>query len=346
MHMSDAFLSPAVGGAMLAASGGVASVAARRLRRRPDEGRVALMGVLGAFVFAAQMVNFAIPGTGSSGHLAGGLLLAILLGPHAAFLTMASVLAVQAFVFADGGLLALGCNLFNMGFCACYVAYPLACRPLVGREASARRLALGAVAGSVLALQLGALGVVVETALSGASALPLRSFALLLLPVHLAIGIAEGLVTGAVVLFLRRTRPELLAGGAPAAPGRRSLRPVLVGAALAAALVGGVVSWFASARPDGLEWSLARVGAAPPAVDRLHRLLEGLQAATALLPGYAFRGDAAPAGAAPWPAPSAGTTASGIAGALLTLGLAVAVGAALRLARRADRSPRTPAGPP
>ena len=90
------------------------------------------MGVAGAFVFAAQMLNFAIPGTGSSGHLGGALLLAILLGPEAAFLVMASILAVQALFFADGGLLALGCNIFNLGFFPAFVAYPLVYRRIVG----------------------------------------------------------------------------------------------------------------------------------------------------------------------------------------------------------------------
>ena len=92
------------------------------------------MGMLGAFVFAAQMINFSIPGTGSSGHLGGALLLAILLGPHAAFVVVASVLTVQALFFADGGLLALGANLFNLGVLPCYLAYPLVYRPLAGNH--------------------------------------------------------------------------------------------------------------------------------------------------------------------------------------------------------------------
>src|SRR4051812_16429679 len=107
MHMADALLSPIVGGAMLAVSGSAVAVAARRVARRPDDHRPALMGVLGAFVFAAQMINFTIPGTGSSGHLAGALLLAVLLGPDAAFLAITSVLMIQSLIFADGGLLAL-----------------------------------------------------------------------------------------------------------------------------------------------------------------------------------------------------------------------------------------------
>ena len=102
MHMADALLSPAVGATMWAASAAALAVAARRVRADDDEGKVPLMGVLGAFLFAAQMINFAIPGTGSSGHLGGGMILAILLGPPAAFLTLASVLTVQALFFGAG----------------------------------------------------------------------------------------------------------------------------------------------------------------------------------------------------------------------------------------------------
>ena len=116
MHMADALLSPAVGGTMLAVSAGVLACSLRDLRKNFQESRIPLMGVAGAFVFAAQMVNFAIPGTGSSGHIGGAVLLAALLGPSPAFLVMAGVLLIQALFFADGGVLAWGCNLFNLGF--------------------------------------------------------------------------------------------------------------------------------------------------------------------------------------------------------------------------------------
>src|SRR5512143_324466 len=128
MHMADALVSAAVGGSFWALSGGALAGCSRRVRRDEDERRVPLMGVLGAFVFAVQMVNFAIPGTGSSGHLVGTLLLSALLGPPAAVLVMGSVLLVQALFFADGGLLAFGCNLFNMGILPAFVAYPLVYR--------------------------------------------------------------------------------------------------------------------------------------------------------------------------------------------------------------------------
>ena len=110
MHMADALVSPAVGGAFWAAAAGTIAYCSARVRKDLDDRKVPLMGVLGAFVFAAQMINFTIPATGSSGHLGGGLLLAIVLGPSAAYLTIASVLMIQALFFADGGLLALGCK--------------------------------------------------------------------------------------------------------------------------------------------------------------------------------------------------------------------------------------------
>ncbi len=166
MHMADALISPAVGGVCGLAAAGLLARCARRLQRDLREDLVPLMGVLGAFVFAAQMINFSIPGTGSSGHLGGGLLLAVLLGPSAAFLVIASVLTVQALFFADGGLLALGCNLINLGFFPAFVAYPLLYQPLARGAYGTLRAGAAAVVAGVVGLQLGALGVVVETACS------------------------------------------------------------------------------------------------------------------------------------------------------------------------------------
>src|SRR5512139_4059803 len=149
MHMADALLSPAVGAGFLTVSGAALALCARTLRTALDDHKVPLMGVLGAFVFAAQMINFTIPGTGSSGHLGGGLLLAVILGPHAAFIVMASVLTVQAFFFADGGLLALGCNIWNLGMYPCFIAYPMIYKPLAKSGSSSKRTALAALVSAV-----------------------------------------------------------------------------------------------------------------------------------------------------------------------------------------------------
>ena len=317
MHMADALISATVGGSFWALSGGSLAGCSRHLRRKANEAndaQVPLMGVLGAFVFAAQMVNFAIPGTGSSGHLGGGLLLTVLLGPSAAVLVMGSVLLMQALFFADGGLLAFGCNLFNLGILPAFVAYPLVYRPL------ARRGWLGsaAVLGSLAALQLGALGVVLETTFSGLAGLPFKPFLLSMLAIHLPIGLVEGLVTAGLLRFVGKARPALLETRAES-PGR-GLLAVFLGLAL---LAGGILSWAASDRPDGLEWSVARTSklaeSAAPSTG-LAKFFHQLQQRTSVLPDYTF----------PKPGEGAlkrgGTSLSGLLGGALTLGLITCAG--------------------
>jgi cobalt/nickel transport system permease protein len=335
MHMADALISPAVGGTLWAATAGLIGYSSRKVKQDMDDRRIPLMGVLGAFIFAAQMINFTIPGTGSSGHLGGGLILAILLGPAAAFLTLASVLTVQALFFADGGLLALGCNIFNLGFFPCFAAYPLFYKPIAGGRISQRRIVLGAILSAVLGLQLGALGVVFETFLSGISDLPFSTFLFLMQPIHLAVGIVEGLVTAAVVVFVWKARPEILEMTAASKPaGIPSLKKVLAGLLIAAAVTGGFISWFASTHPDGLEWSISRSTGKQeidPPKKGLHRLLATLQEKTSFLPDYSFKiskneetaGDA-------WPAVDSGTSLSGILGGALTLITLVLIGVLLK----------------
>lgn len=331
MHMADALVSPAVGGAMWAATAATTLYCAKKVREDMDEGKVPLMGILGAFIFAAQMVNFTIPGTGSSGHLGGGLILTILLGPYAAFLVMASVLTVQALFFADGGLLALGANIFNLGFIPAVLAYPVY-RVIAGRRATPTRIVTGSLVAAVIGLELGALGVVSQTALSGISALPFSTFAAVMLPIHLAIGIVEGIVTAAVVLFVRKAQPELLEGDAVGRPaGAAGRRPVLVGLAIAAVVAAAALSLVASANPDGLEWSIARVtGGAEvegPTGAAAHEAAARAQAGTAILPDYGFKGGEGSA---------AGTSTAGLVGAGITLALAAGLGLALRRRRKAS----------
>lgn len=329
MHMADALLSPAVGATLWAAAAGAIACCAKSVKNDLDDRKVPLMGVLGAFVFAVQMINFTIPGTGSSGHLGGGMLLAILLGPSAALITMASVLTVQALFFADGGLLALGSNIFNLGALPCFVAYPLLYRRIVGGDPSRRRILVGSLLAAVAGLQLGAFGVVLETAASDVSELPLRTFALLMQPIHLAIGVVEGVVTAAVVTFVWQARPEVL--GVAARPiGSGSWKGVLTALALAAVVTAGLLSWFASTHPDGLEWAIAGVTggeelAAPEG--RVHSALAGLQERMAVLPDYGFGGKT---GATETAVADAGTSVAGLVGGLLTLALAGLAGVLLK----------------
>ena len=140
MHMADALVAPAVAATMYVCSGGAAGFSVKKVRLESDPKKIPVMGVMGAFVFAAQMINFTIPGTGSSGHLCGGMMLTALLGPYAAFLTMIGVLLIQCLLFADGGLLALGCNIWNMAFYGCFLGYFLFWRPLVLKVPAVRRL--------------------------------------------------------------------------------------------------------------------------------------------------------------------------------------------------------------
>jgi cobalt/nickel transport system permease protein len=335
MHMADALISPAVGGTLWAATAGLIGYSSRKVKQDMDDRRIPLMGVLGAFIFAAQMINFTIPGTGSSGHLGGGIILAVLLGPPAAFLTLASVLTVQALFFADGGLLALGCNIFNLGFFPCFVAYPLVYKQIVQDKISQRRIVIGAVLSAALGLQLGALGVVFETSFSRISDLPFATFLLLMQPIHLAIGIVEGLVTAAVVVFVWKARPEILEMTlASQRAGTPAFRKVLAGLLITAAVTGGFISWFASTHPDGLEWSLSQT-TGKEELDRpkngLHGWLAALQEKTAFLPDYAFRGSRKEkASGDAWPAPDSGTSLSGLLGGALTLIALVLIGVLLK----------------
>ncbi len=293
MHMADALVSPAVGGTMWAVSAGLIGYCSNKAKTHLDDKTTPLMGVLGAFIFAAQMINFAIPATGSSGHLGGGLLLAILLGPWAAFLTLSSILTVQSLFFADGGILALGCNIFNIGFFPCMIAYPLVYRPIVSGSATRVRIFAGSIIASVIGLQLGSLGVVLETTLSGITELPLSTFALFMQPIHLAIGLVEGVATASIVLFLYAARPDIMHSVYDRRHGaKKNTSAVLQTFALAAVFLGAFVSLSASTLPDGLEWSIfktagqSEVGNDPA---ELHSALAKIQKNSAILPDYTFR---------------------------------------------------------
>ncbi|NSW87574.1 MAG: PDGLE domain-containing protein [Syntrophobacteraceae bacterium] len=348
MHMADALISPTVGGIMWAATAGLTVYSAGKIKTDTDESKAPLMGVLGAFIFAAQMINFTIPFTGSSGHLGGGLILAILLGPHAAFLTMASILTVQALFFADGGLLALGCNIFNLGFFPCFIAYPLIYKKIAGDRPTRGDIFMASMAGSIFGLQMGAFAVVLETLLSGITDLPFSAFVILMQPIHLAIGIVEGFATAAVVGYILQTRPEILGmADSMHRAGSRSFKSVLAGFLAVTVIVGGALSWFASANPDGLEWAMLHTSGkeeldAPH--NGIHSLLARVQEKTSILPDYSFKksepegasqeeaaaDDPQPVSEESWPAVDIGTTTSGLVGAGMTLLLAGLLGFGIR----------------
>ena len=336
MHMADALLAPAVAATMYVASGATAGVSVHKLRKDDEAQKLPVMAVTAALVFAGQMINYTIPGTGSSGHMCGGMLLSALLGPFAGFLSMVVILAIQCLFFADGGLMALGANIWNMAFYGCFVGYFLIWRPIMhsgwfgaGKKGGRARIIAASVIGCIVTLQLGAFSVVVETSLSGITELPFGAFAALMQPIHLAIGLVEGLITAAVLLFVYESRSELLQD-VQAAEGEQtkgSLKSVVAVLAVVVLLVGGGLSLLASANPDGLEWALfgnaeegysenmgldeEAFGVESKAADTAG----AIQEKTSFLPDYAFADNDTPVG----------TTVSGVVGSAMVAGVAVLI---------------------
>lgn len=251
MHIPDGFLSTPVWLGLDAVSAPAVGWVARRAQREMEETRVPLLGVMGAFVFAAQMINFPV-GAGTSGHLVGSALLAVLLGPAAAIVVMAAILAVQAFVFQDGGVLALGANVFNMavvGVLAGYLPYRI--------WGAGRLRKFSIFLGGALSVFAGALLAIAELLLSGV-AMP-RAILGVSLGLFAVTAALEGVITVAVVQGLEALNPKL----ARPIPGSVSLaQAVLAGAAVLLAAVGIL---FASTHPDGLEKLAAGIGLAPRA---------------------------------------------------------------------------------
>lgn len=336
MHMADALLAPAVAGAMYVATTATAGVSIKKLREDDEAQKLPVMAVTSALVFAGQMINYTIPGTGSSGHMCGGMLLTALLGPYAGFLSMIVILAIQCLFFADGGLMALGANCWNMAFYGCFVGYFLIWRPINngswfgdGKKGERARIIAASIIGCILTLQLGALSVVIETSLSGITELPFGAFVSLMQPIHLAIGLIEGLITAAVLVFVYESRPELLEGVDLSGEGnaKRSLKGVVAILAIVALFVGGGLSLMASGNPDGLEWALfgnaeegyaenmgldeEAFGIESTAAEKAGSIQEKLS----FLPDYAF----------PDSESAVGTTVSGIVGSAIVAGVAALI---------------------
>ena len=221
MHIASGFLSPPVWGAMAAVSGGALAGALARAGRRLDDRKVPLMGVMGAFVFAAQMVNFPVL-AGTSGHLGGGFLLGILLGPSTGIIVMASILVVQSLLFQDGGVEALGANIFVMGVVPCLLGG--AVRRLWERPRPGWPAWAGTFAGGTLGVVAGAAMVILMLGWSGSipSRWSLGAAMGLMTSVHLLIGLVEGAISVAVVRFVLGVRREAVVDVGEAVSARRA----------------------------------------------------------------------------------------------------------------------------
>jgi cobalt/nickel transport system permease protein len=255
MHIPDGFVSAPVAVTTWTLAAGSIAAALRAERRDPARASAGLLGALAAFVFAAQMINVPVaPGT--SGHLVGATLLAVLVGPWRAVIVMAAVLAIQAVLFQDGGLTAFGANLLDMGVAGAFAGY--ATVVLVGRAVRGPR---GIAAGAVLGAFVSTVSAAALTALwLGLSGLyPLRGILPVMLLSHSAIGLLEAALTGAVLVTVLRWRPDLAAAGGGAAVARRpgAMAVGLLAVALAAA---AFLAPLASSLPDGLEGAALDLG--------------------------------------------------------------------------------------
>lgn len=249
MHIPDGFLSISVSIVFWIITLILLGVAVRRTQSEFSERQIPLMGVMAAFIFAAQMINFPVAG-GTSGHMLGGALAAIALGPWAGMLVMASVIGVQALLFQDGGLLVLGANIFNMGLITAVIGYGL--YQMTNGRSQNTRLAVAGVA-AWLSVMSGAFFTSLQLWLSGTSALGVVFPAMM--GVHALIGLGEALITVAALAFIFRTRPDVLS---PTEKTGTARGWVVAGLALSLFVV--LLSPFASANPDGLERVAIDVG--------------------------------------------------------------------------------------
>jgi cobalt/nickel transport system permease protein len=332
MHIPDGFIDAKTAAVTAALSAIGVGLALRRVKRELPPRRVPLLGLAAAFLFAAQMVNFPVAG-GTSGHLIGGVLVAALLGPSAAVVVVTTVLIVQCFLFADGGVLALGANIFNMGIiggAGGWAIYRVLCGWLPGARGRVTAIAFAGWASTVLA----SICCAGQLAWSGTVAWPAAFTAMA--GVHILIGIGEGLISALAFLAIERTRPEVITemttdsprwgertrepieapgrlAGTLAPPGAISSKPTgyaeLVGYGLLIAIgVAVFVAPFACPWPDGLEAVAAKLGFE-------HRATPPLLSAPA--PDYQIPGIHWAVGA---------TAIAGAAGSLVVFGLALLLG--------------------
>jgi cobalt/nickel transport system permease protein len=302
LHIPDGFLSTLVSLVFWALTIIAVAIAISKTNKSLGERQIPLMGIMAAFIFAAQMLNFPVAG-GTSGHFLGGALAAIVLGPWAGILVMTAVIAVQALLFQDGGLLVMGANIFDMGILTAIIGFGL----YRGVSGSANKTLKLAVAGAAawLSTMAAALLTALQLWISGTSSLQIVLPAML--GVHALIGIGEAIVTAAALGFIFQTRPDLLQAGAVAEKGGRGW--ILAGILVALAAV--LLAPFASGDPDGLE----RVA------EDLGFLEAGLDAPYQILPDYTipFLGETA-----------LSTVVAGIVGALVMLGIMVVIGSLLK----------------
>lgn len=307
MHLPDGFLSTIVSLGFWGITVVILAIALRRAGQAVGERQVPLMGVVAAAIFAGQMLNFTVTG-GTSGHLLGAAVATILLGPWPAVIVMTAVVSLQALIFQDGGLLALGANLFNMAIVGVAVAYFVnaSLRRLTRR--SAWGLFVSGFAAAWASIFVAALAAALQLALSGTS--PANLAVPAMAGIHALIGFGEGLITVGALAFLYATRRDLV--GHAAAPTRGGAAVWTFG--LGIALLLAVLSPLASSNPDGLEWVAEQTGFSGSAQAPLYRLIPDY-----VLPGVSNQALA--------------TILAGILGTVVVFGVALGLAYARRMRR-------------
>ena len=302
LHIPDGFLNLVVSLIFWALTIVAVGIAISKTNKSLGEKQVPLMGIMAAFIFAAQILNFPVAG-GTSGHFLGGALAAIVLGPWAGILVMTAVIAVQGLLFQDGGLLVMGANIFDMGVLTAIIGFGLY-RMVSASTNKTLKLAVAGVA-AWLSTVAAALLTALQLWISGTSSLQIVMPAML--GVHVLIGIGEAIITVAALAFIMQARPDLLEAKKVAEKGGRGW----ITAGVVVSLIAVLLSPLASGDPDGLE----RVA------EDLGFLEFGLDAPYTILPDYTipFLGETA-----------LSTIVAGVVGALVVLGLMVVIGGMLK----------------
>lgn len=309
MHIPDGFLSVLVSIVFWVISVIVVGIALRKTNKELGERQVPLMGVLAAAIFAGQMLNFSVTG-GTSGHLLGAAIAVILLGPWSAVLVMTSVVSVQALLFQDGGILALGANIFNMSIVGVFVAYAIYNLLTNLFKKQPWGIFVAGFTAAWTSILIASLSCALQLALSGTSPANISVPAMAL--IHALIGIGEGLITTGALAFLFATRKDLLKLGESKPANAKGV--LMGGSLITLALV--ILSPLASSHPDGLEWVAEELG-----------FIETARAAFYnIIPDYTMPGISDPALA---------TIAAGIVGALIVFGVGYGIA-------RADKQKNTP----
>lgn len=294
MHMANELLCPSVAVVTCGIAAASLSLICRKAKKIIDSDHLAMMGVMGALVFAAQMVNFPLPFMpGASGHITGAILLTVMLGPLAAAIVLSSVVIVQCLIFQDGGLLALGCNIINIAIVPTFVGFCIYRLIIPSDKSNPRplRIYTASICACVLAMVIAAVLVPVQTAVSGVLTVPVSAFIVTMAAVHLVIGFMEGLITASILIYLRQVRPQAisLSRDYDAKPYRAVLYVTVL---LATIVTVAGLTVFASNNPDGLEWSYRHRPDQPdfaPIISNNSQItarIDAIQAKYSILPNY------------------------------------------------------------